>query len=273
MTRNRYFLYLDILGFSDLVKEKNESVIHDLYEVIASINAHQHNGFKVIVFSDTVIVYNINNGDDIEDSRYLIMFLCEFAKDLMHRLTGRGIFFRAVINYGDFTHYELNGIPCFFGNALIEAFRSEKELKAIGLFIHKDISSGCDIFQFLEFNENYHFVYMTQTLAEIEYFGSDEYPLPAELISHAGSEWYIYPEISHLSCMLSGSMNTKFCETVREKYAASWEMYCRYYPNITRQLVASNNDVCSISPSVNWQPVIELYPDSYSYAIQSRVEF
>lgn len=145
MITNRFFLYLDILGFTHPVKQGNGRVISDLYEVIASLNANNHDAFKVVVFSDTVVVYNVNGGDTSEDASYLIMFLCEFAQDLLHRLTNRDIYFRAVITYGDFTHYELNGIPCFFGNALIEAYNSEKELKAIGLFIHKKISQYCDL--------------------------------------------------------------------------------------------------------------------------------
>jgi hypothetical protein len=137
MSADRYFLYLDILGFTDLVKKRSDRVIHDLYEVIASVNANKHDAFKVVVFSDTVVVYNVNGGDTPRDSSYLIMFMCEFIKDLMHRLTGRGIYFRALITKGDFTHYELNGMPCFFGNALVDAYYAEKELKAIGLFMHK----------------------------------------------------------------------------------------------------------------------------------------
>lgn len=46
---NDFFLYLDILGFTDLVKEGSER-IDDLYEVIASLNVHKHDAFKVIVF-------------------------------------------------------------------------------------------------------------------------------------------------------------------------------------------------------------------------------
>lgn len=273
MATNRYFLYLDILGFSELVKRQRENTITDLYEVIASLNANRHNAFKVVVFSDTVVVYNVNGGDTPDDSSYLIMFLCEFVKDLMHRLTGRGIYFRAVITYGDFTHYELNGIPCFFGNALVDAYNSEKELKAIGLFIHKRISQYCDIFRCREFNENYNFVYVTQALNDIEFWGSDGYPLPTELIEATDSKWEIYPEIFHVASMLSGSQNSGYPESVRSKYAASWDMYCAQFPNITKQLLAAGNDVRSIAPAIDWQPVVDRHPEDCSYAVETRVEF
>lgn len=273
MTTNRYFLYLDVLGFTELVRQGNGRVISDLYEVVASLNANKHDAFKVVVFSDTVVVYNVNGGDTPEDARYLIMFLCEFVKDLMHRLTGREIYFRAVITYGDFTHYELNGIPCFFGNALVDAYNSEKELKAIGLFIHKRISQYSNIFKYREFNENYNFVYVTQALDEIELWGSNGYPLPADLIESTDSKWFIYPEFLHLARMRAGSLNPAFPESVRAKYSASWEMYCRHYPNLTDQISRSNNDVRSIAPAVDWQPVIDRHPEDCSYAIESRIEF
>lgn len=57
--------------------------------MIASLNTNRHDALKVVVFSDTVVVYNVNGGDTPEDAGYLIIFLCEFVKDLMHRLTGR----------------------------------------------------------------------------------------------------------------------------------------------------------------------------------------
>lgn len=269
---SRYFLYLDILGFSDLVKG-NSDKINDLYEVITSLNAHNHSAFKVVVFSDTVIVYNVDGGDTPEDSRYLVMFMCEFVKDLMHRLTKRKIYFRSIITYGDFTHYELNGIPCFFGNALIDAYNSEKEIKAIGLFLHKDLTEYCDIFKYKEYNENYNFVYVTQSLDDVEFYGGNGYPIPSELIQDTGSEWMIYPEIFHINSMYLESKNVKHPVSVRNKYKASWEMYCKHYPNITNQLIASENDITSISPEVNWNDVIERHPEDCSYAIESRKEF
>jgi hypothetical protein len=267
----RFFLYLDILGFTQLVKNSRER-IDDLYEVIASLNVHQHDAFKVVVFSDTVIVYNIDGGDTSEDARYLIMFLCEFAKDLVHRLMGRNIYFRGVITHGDFTHYELNGIPCFFGNALVDAYNSEKEIKAIGLFMDKSISHYSDIFKLQEFSENYDFVYLTQSLNNIELWGADSFPIPRDLIELAGGEWEIYPEVSHVIAMHTGWKNKSYPQEVREKYRATWSMYCKRYPNMTAHLLANDLDLRTISPNVNWSQVIQRHPESHSDAIETKTE-
>lgn len=264
----RFFLYLDILGFTDLVRQGSEK-IDDIYEVIASLNAHKHDAFKVIVFSDTVVVYNVEGGDTPADAKYLIMFLCEFVKDLMHRLTGRNVYFRAVITHGDFTHYEINGMPCFYGNALVDAYNSEKELKAIGLFIDKKITKYCHIFKYEEYNENYDFVYVTQSLDEYESYCTYELPIESELINMTGSKWFILPEIIHVNNMYLGSVNDSFPESVRKKYAASWEMYCKHYPVLTSHLLSSGNDVTAISPDVEWDEVFERYPEDCKYAIES----
>ena len=268
----RFFLYLDILGFTELVRQGSRK-IDDLYEVITSLNAHQHDAFKVVVFSDTVVVYNVNGGDTPADSRYLIMFMCEFVKDLMHRLMGREVYFRAVITHGDFTHYELNGVPCFYGNALVDAYNSEKELKAIGLFIDKRISNYSDIFKYREFNQNYNFVYVTQALDEIEMYGSAGFPIRSDLIECTDSKWFIIPEIHHVNSMYLGSQNSEYPEPVRKKYAASWDMYCKHYPHITKQLLASKNDVTSIAPNVGWDEVFQRYPEDCSYTIKTKKEY
>ena len=265
----RFFLYLDILGFTDLVRQGSKK-IDDLYEVIASLNAHNHDAFKVVVFSDTVVVYNVDGGDSHENSPFLIMFLCEFVRDLMLRLMDRDVYFRAVITYGDFTHYDLNDIPCFYGNALVDAYNSEKELKAIGLFIDKKISHYSDIFSFREYNENYNFVYVTKALDEIEIHGASGFPIPSDLIECTGSKWYILPEIDHINSMYLGSKNSAYPESVRKKYAASWDMYCKHYPYITKQLLLSTNDITSIAPDVDWKEVFDRYPEDCGYAIKIR---
>ncbi|HHF8239776.1 TPA: hypothetical protein ACPT3I_000422 [Klebsiella pneumoniae] len=265
----RYFLYLDILGFTDLVRQGSNK-IDDLYEVIAILNAHSHDAFKVIVFSDTVVVYNVDGGHTPADSQYLIMFLCEFVKDLMHRLTGRGVYFRAVITHGDFTHYEINGVPCFYGNALIDAYNSEKELKAIGLFIDKKIAKHCNIFKFEEYNDNYNFVYVTQSLYDLE---SWRLPIKSEYIEMTDSKWFIYPELTHVNNMYLGSVNNSYPDSVRKKYAASWDMYRKHYPKLTTYLLLSGNNVTAISPDVEWDEVVDRHPESCKYAIEKIVKY
>ncbi len=167
--RNKYILYIDILGFSQMVK-KNSSIVDDLYNVIASLNVHSHHSFKTIIFSDTILVYNMDESKSDHDRRYLVMYLCEFVQDLQYRLVGRNIFFRAIIKYGEFIHYEINQVPCFYGRALIDTYTMEKEIQCTGLFINNDCNKYNNIFKTAKFNENLSFVYLTQGLEQLEYF-------------------------------------------------------------------------------------------------------
>lgn len=46
-------MYIDILGFSNLIKQNVER-IKKLFKIIDILNAHKHNAFKTITFSDTL---------------------------------------------------------------------------------------------------------------------------------------------------------------------------------------------------------------------------
>lgn len=51
----RFFLYIDILGFKELINDK--SAVTELYQIIDSLNVHGDGDFTCIVFSDTIVVY------------------------------------------------------------------------------------------------------------------------------------------------------------------------------------------------------------------------
>lgn len=267
---NRYLLYIDILGFSDLVAAGSPRV-HDLYEVIASLNVHRHPAFRAIIFSDTVLVYNTEGGDTKSDRAYLVMFLCEFAQDLQHRLTKRSLFFRAVLVRGEFTHYELNSIPCFFGPALIEAHRAEKEIKAIGLFITKSIVEDCDIFKTASFNRDFDFVFITQSLEDAEHLYGGDYPMDRVFLE--GTEFidHLVPEVMYLQ-ELHANMKNQLDEGVRTKYARSWGLLKERYPKTLRVLEANNFDGQALCPGAGWAAIESRYPKNYSWAITTRVE-
>lgn len=269
--RDRFLLYIDILGFSELVRN-DVSKIDDLYEVIASLNANKHDAFKCIIFSDTILIYNVDGGEHVPDIRYLLMFMCEFVKDLMHRLTSRGVFFRAVITRGPFRHYELNSIPCFFGPALIRAYQSEKRIKAIGLFMERSLRQYSDIFRTGGFNAEYDFVYVTQALEDLERTSGGVFPFDKWYLEETDLIWMVTPELLHLIDLYKGSTGA-LPDHVKEKYLSTIILYERQYPKVTAFLKQSNFNIELISPNANWKQVVERHPESMSYAIKSRSEF
>lgn len=267
----RHLLYIDILGFSELAMAGSPR-IDDLYEVITSLNALKDSGFGAIVFSDTILIYNMDWPDSKESRQCMVMYLCEFAQDLQHRLTKRNIFFRAVLVKGEFTHYELNSVPCFYGPALIAAYNAEKHIKATGLFMHESIVQDSHIFKTKVFNPEFHFVYITQGLHYAEHYLGGQFPIDKGLLEDAEFIYQLVPEVIHLR-QIHREMNKHLDAGVRAKYQATWDMFRHEYPKTMTFLESNNFSWLSLCPTGSWTEVINKYPESVTYAITSRREF
>jgi hypothetical protein len=265
---DRYLLYIDILGFSDLVTADSPKV-HDLYEVIASLNVHTHPSFRTIVFSDTILVYNTSAPTTAYDRHYLVMYLCEFAQDLQDRLTGRGIVFRAVLVHGEFMHYELNSVPCFFGTALIDAYRSEKQIPAIGLFMDHSLVPDSDIFQTAPFNDRYDFVFITQTLQSVENEHGGIFPIDRFSLEETDLIYVLVPEVLYLKQLSNWATSHKDAK-VRQKCANTLSLFRDHYPHTLKHLEATGFELEAISPGAKWAEVESRYPESYSFAVATR---
>jgi hypothetical protein len=269
--KDRYLLYIDILGFTDLVSESNAK-IQDLYEVIASLNVHDHPSFKAIIFSDTILGYNVEGEDTRRDRTYLVMYLCEFAQDLQHRLTEKDIFFRAVLVRGGFTHYELNQIPCFFGEALIRAYKAEKTIQAIGLFMQNDIIKDSDIFPTTPFGDDYSFVYITQSLTRVEEGQIGELPVDAWLMEDTDELYHFTPEVFYLRRLKHFADNHAHLK-VREKYNATLNLYKLQYPKTIAFLDANDFKLEACSPKADWAKAIEQWPQAFDWAVKERKDY
>lgn len=163
----KYLLYIDILGFGEIALSDPTRVTR-LYTILDSLNVHRHQGFRTIVFSDTILVYNDFTPKDDHEHEYAVMFSCEFAQDLLVRLVGRDVHFRALLEYGDFSHDSLTNIQSFFGPALVRAYQREKQLQAVGLFATDACVARNRIFPTERFQDDLHFVYLNQSLERLQ---------------------------------------------------------------------------------------------------------
>ena len=89
--RETLFLYIDILGFSEIVND--DALADRLFKIIDNARIHRDANFRAIVFSDTIIAYNIHSNIGAGHKATELMYLIEFAQDLFLRLIGSGIFF------------------------------------------------------------------------------------------------------------------------------------------------------------------------------------
>ncbi len=257
--RNHFLLYLDVLGFSDLVSDAEK--VLKLYRIIDSLNVHRHPGFHAIVFSDTLLVYNTAELEDVEDARFAVTILCEFAQDLLYRTVGRGYSFRALLTYGQFHHERMKNLEAFFGPALVSAYRKERDIKCVGLFVDDCCLPLMIGFKTRPFGAGYSFVYMTLGFTDLYpepediFFpgaptGPPPLPYPPSCIEGTDAEYNLIFEVRHLE-EVHRHMREHPLSEVRAKYLAAWSMYEQQYPELTRVLADAAFSLDALSP-IDW---------------------
>lgn len=252
---DKYLLYIDILGFSDLV-ERSPKDIDEIYSIVDSLNVHKHKAFKTIVFSDTILVYNKYNPSNDADHSYFVMFACEFAQDLLHRFVAKERFFRAVLTYGAFDHYSLKNTECFYGPALVTSYKQEKVIQSHGLFIDKSCNQYNNIFKTSQYDESLSFVYLTQALDRFQLFAQNGLPVNAELLYDTDEAYHFLPEVRYLQDIYH-FMHKHPDPRVRTKHLTAWHFYRSQYQLIVDELEKHRFKPESISPEYDWSQDID----------------
>ncbi len=247
----KYLLYIDILGFSELVQDGYQKV-DELYNVINDINAHQHIAFHVICFSDTLLVYNVLDPLNERDDKYIVGFMIEFVRDLMYRLAELEINFRAIIVNDEFKHYYHNRIECYYGSALVKCYNLEKQINGMGLFIDKDIANLV-VAPKLCYDEKLYFVSLLVSIpALLLYFPNfGNSILEKHQIDDSDEFIPIKVEMKILKQLHEGSLG-KQNPKVRSKYLQTYQFYKILYNDLLSHLEKSNFDLLSISKDADW---------------------
>jgi hypothetical protein len=255
---DRFLLYIDILGFSEMTRKEPRKVAR-LYSILDSLNAHKHDSFKTIVFSDTILAYNHAIAENDEHRRYLVWYLTEFAEDLHRRLTGQDVYFRAILTSGDFSHYRLKNIECFYGGALIAAYLAEKNIPSLGLFMDKSCIPYNRFFRLAPYDATLSFVYLNRAIENFSHsLGND----PALPIPAAGLDmWSFAPELPwdvRFMKDIYRNMRSHSNPQVRTKFLTAWDFYEQLYPRLLARLVATDFNVDSVSTEPgHWNEVTE----------------
>lgn len=259
----KYLLYIDILGFSDLVKT-DPIQVERIYGVLDSLNVHSHHAFRTIVFSDTVLVYNRFDPkpSDVKEHEYLVWYLIEFAEDLHHRLTGQGLYFRAVLVSGEFQHYALENIDCFFGKALIEAHTREKTIPSVGLFIDTGCNQYNRYFRTEHFGNRLHFVHLNRSVESLQNETNGELPVEANLLDD--NYPYLAWQVRFLSDIHTMKQNHPD-PIVRTKFLTAWDFYIRRYPKLLKALEVGGFDMKVFNPMYDWSQQLRLLAESIEH--------
>lgn len=246
----RYLLYIDILGFSDLVK-KDYTKIERLFNIIDSLNAQKHPNFKTVVFSDTILIFNQDNPETNYDHYYLVMYCCEFAQDLLYRCFDQDIQFRAILTYDYFQYKQLNNIEAYFGNALVNTYNKEKEITGLWLYIDKRINKYNKYFASDTFDDDLNFVFLLKSMERLKKYGVTDFPI---------DKYFAEPETEFMGLKIEfkilqtvwENIKTQTDSRVRSKYLQTYELYRNRYKDFFLEIEHNNFDINIVSPNANW---------------------
>lgn len=254
----KYLLYIDILGFSEMVKS-DPGKIADLYRIIDTLAVHRHDAFKTIAFSDTVIVYNTAEPTSGHDHAYLVMYSCEFVQDLLYRTIRKQIHFRALLRYGEFEHSRLRNIECFYGTGLIDSYMKEKEVACTGLFIHRSCHRYNLIFPTAKYDDELSFVYLNQSLEQLQFIcQGSQFPVDQYYLRETDELWRLVWDVKYLENIYS-LMTTHHDPKVRAKFLAAWQFYRSRYSDLLHEFEQHSFDVRVVCPSYNWDRKLDQF--------------
>lgn len=248
--QKRMFLYIDLLGFSDMIKSGYP--VGNLYAHIDALNVHRDKGFTCIVFSDTILVY----GKEIWSAhkREAVMWLAEFAQDLFYRLIPINKHFRAFITEGEFEHTRMNNIEAYYGQALVDCYEVEKQINAMGVFLDSALVPYSHIFKTTPYNSQCSIVHVMQTLGSLDlsstFGGNVTFPIPGELID--GAEPRIAYEVRYIENIYKGSLDGSSPQKVRQKFANTLDLIRSRHPLLVNALIANNFDLNALATGVDW---------------------
>ncbi len=269
--RNCYLLYIDILGFSHYVT-KDTLQVRRIYKIIEDLNAHHHDAFKVIVFSDTVLIYNLVEPITNHDRNYYVMFLIEFAQNLLYEFSGKKLFFRALLVNGEFEHIISGKFEKYFGKALVRAYVKEKSIKCCGLFIDKESQKNNQVFSVAKHDNDVFFVYLNQSLDAFYNGELGAWPVDADLMFDTDSQWHLAKDIYSLRDVFT-LMSKHRNVDVRSKMKATWGYYEKRYPKLMRDLVSQNFDLSVLSKGFDWTDAVSRITEGYKGFSQETLSF
>ncbi|MFG0548914.1 hypothetical protein [Pseudomonas sp. yb_9] len=231
---DRFLLYIDILGFSEMTRKDPRKVAR-VYAILNQLNSHHNDSFKTIVFSDTVLVYNVKPAEGDPDREDYVWYLTEFAEHLHHMLTGQDIYFRAALVAGDFFHYRLDNVECFFGGALIDAYNAEKDIPSLGLFMDATCVRYNRFFRLASFNDKFSFVYLNRHLEYLNQRCNGQYPAILGLLEDSPAPFLPW-QVRFLQD-IHFQMRNHPSPHVRTKFLTAWDFHYKRYPEMLQTLL------------------------------------
>ncbi len=217
---NKAFLYIDILGFENLVRT-NPNKVDQVFKIFDSLKLHNHYALQTIVFSDTILVFN---KDESLTTDYYCTYLVEYSQELFYRLSAINVYFKGILTFGEFHFSQMKNIQAYYGLALIDTYNDEATLEGFGLYVDRRLSNEIIVFDKVPFTEKYDFVLLCQSLKNLYTTTEGVLPIDINLLSETDSFYRIdedlrfFREIDYLK-------QNHPVEKIRAKYQIVYNIY------------------------------------------------
>ena len=217
---NRVFLYIDILGFENLVRT-NHVKVDQIFAIFDTPKVHKHFALQTIVFSDTILSFNKDKS--LSTDAYCT-YLVEYSQDLFYRLSAINVYFKGILTFGEFNFSKMTYIQAYYGIALIDAYKDESILEGFGLYVDKRLSNEIIVFDKVPFTEKYDFILLCQSLKNLYSTTEGILPININLLSETDTFYRIdedlrfFREIEYLK-------QNHLCKKIRAKYQKVYDTY------------------------------------------------
>ncbi len=221
----RAFLYIDILGFKNMVLSKS-SKIDQIFTIFDGLNVFKHPALQVVVFSDTILVFN---KEDNWPTHYFVTYLIEYYQQLFYRLSEINVYSKGIITLGEFNFNELSNFQAYYGEALIETYSDESQLEGFGLYIKNELNDEVVVFDTVPFNEQYDYVLLCQSYINLYDHTDGKLPIDLNMLSETDTYFRIdedlrfFREIEYYKNHLGN-------DYIRNKYQKVYDIYRKRTP-------------------------------------------
>jgi hypothetical protein len=131
-TKDRFVLYLDILGFKELLFRSDHNTVLQYMEFMRErfdeIEKHDETAIKALFFSDSIIL--ISKNDSLESAEIILLAAAWLSSSSIIK----GIPIKGALGYGTQTADFERSI--LFGRPLIDAYLLQDELLLCGVILH-----------------------------------------------------------------------------------------------------------------------------------------
>lgn len=221
----RAFLYIDILGFENLVRT-NPAKVEKIFKIFDTLKVHRHFALQTVVFSDTILVFNIDENRSVD---YYCTYLIEYAQELFYKLSSINVYFKGLLTYGNFNFSQMTNIQAYYGLALIDTYKDESLLDGFGLYVDKSISEEVVVFDKVAFTEKYDYILLCQSIKNLYDDTSGKLPIDLELLSETDTYHRIDEDLRFLR-EIEFIKDNHPTEKVRKKYQDVYDIYKQELP-------------------------------------------